>query len=463
MLKARIQAEAQAASMNRDRARLYKKGKTTNGPVVYWMSRDQRPIDNWALCHAQEMAITHEKPLLVVFCLVPVFLGATIRHYGFMLRGLRQTAETLKRYGIPFTLLQGKPASELPEYLARVGASRLVTDFDPLRIKQKWKRSVARKVKIPVHEVDAHNVVPCWVTSEKQEYSAFTIRRKIERILDDYLDSPPRPEKHPYSMKKRLPQTPWKEVFDNLKVDRHVLEVDWITPGPDAAVKAMKRFIKERLSRYEGARNDPNLPGQSDLSPYLHFGQLSAQRLAVEVTNSRAPRSSKKAFLEELIVRRELSDNFCCYSESYDSPKGFPDWARKTLYAHGEDRRDYIYTRSDFEKARTHDDLWNAAQLQMVRRGKMHGYLRMYWAKKILEWSPDPEYAVRTAVYLNDLYELDGRDPNGYTGVAWSIGGVHDRPWSERRVLGKIRYMSRDGCKRKFDVAKFIGSVIDDV
>ena len=189
-------------------------------------------------------------------------------------------------------------------------------------------------------------------------------------------------------------------------------------------------------------RNDPLKNGQSGLSPYLHFGQIAAQRVALEVMGSAGPTDARKAFLEELIVRRELSDNFCFYNPRYDRVDGFPAWARATLDRHRRDPRDYLYTPEQFEQARTHDDLWNAAQREMVRTGKMHGYLRMYWAKKILEWTPSPEEALKIAITLNDRYELDGRDPNGYAGIAWSLGGVHDRPWGERKVFGMIRYMS---------------------
>jgi len=203
-------------------------------------------------------------------------------------------------------------------------------------------------------------------------------------------------------------------------------------------------------------RNDPVADGQSNLSPYLHFGQISAQRVALEVENASVDKASRDTFLEELIVRRELADNFCFYTPQYDKFEGFPAWARKTLNAHRKDRRAYSYTLQQFEYAKTHDELWNAAQTEMVKRGKMHGYMRMYWAKKILEWTGSPEKAMETAIYLNDLYGLDGRDPNGYTGIAWSIGGVHDRAWNERPIFGKIRYMSYNGCKSKFDVKRYI-------
>ncbi len=167
----------------------------------------------------------------------------------------------------------------------------------------------------------------------------------------------------------------------------------------------------------------------------------------------------KDAFLEELIIRRELSDNFCFYNPRYDSFDGFPEWARKTLNEHRKDRRPYLYSLEQFETAQTHDKLWNAAQTEMVKRGKMHGYMRMYWAKKILEWTPSPEVAMEVAIHLNNRYELDGRDPNGYAGIAWSIGGVHDRAWNERNIFGKIRYMSYNGCKSKFNIEGYVEHV----
>jgi len=217
----------------------------------------------------------------------------------------------------------------------------------------------------------------------------------------------------------------------------------------------LREFLRERLPWYHEGRNDPMEDAQSNLSPYLHFGHISAQRIVLEVTKHDANRESQEAFLEELIVRRELSDNFCFYNAHYDHFEGFPDWAKKTLNDHRKDTREYVYSLDDFGRGDTHDQLWNAAQREMVRRGKMHGYMRMYWGKKILEWTESPEEAIKIAIYLNDRYELDGRDTNGYAGIAWSIGGVHDRAWPERPIFGKIRYMSYHGCKSKFDVMAY--------
>jgi deoxyribodipyrimidine photo-lyase len=352
--------------------------------------------------------------------------------------------------------LEGQAKQEIPAFIGRWKASLLVTDFDPLRIKRRWRDSVAHGISIPFYQVDAHNIVPCWAASSKQEYGAYTLRPKINRILSMFLDDFPVPKKHLYPWCAKLRPVPWHKVEQSLIVDRSINEVSWIKPGEQAARSALSRFIAAPLGSYKQDRNDPSRAGQSDLSPYLHFGQISAQRVALEVLKEKSAKESKDAFLEELIIRRELSDNYCLYNDSYDTTEGFPDWAKKTLDEHRKDKRLYLYDLENFEKAQTHDDLWNAAQMEMVRRGKMHGYMRMYWAKKILEWSHSPEDAMKITIYLNDKYELDGRDPNGYAGIAWSIGGVHDRAWNERNVFGKIRYMSYNGCRSKFNINSYI-------
>ncbi len=442
--------------VNPKRTRILKKGKEKAGPVVYWMSRDQRTRDNWALLFAQELALERREPMGVVFCLVPRFLDATMRHYDFMLKGIQEVEKELTKKNIPFFLLPGAPEEEIPSFVNRNGIGTLVSDFEPLRIKRGWKKRVGQKIDIPLYEVDARNIVPCWLASPKQEYGAYTLRPKIRRVLPEYLEDFPLLRKHPISWKAKSRETNWDAVRKTLDVDRGVSEIDWIQPGEKSARRTLREFIREKLPRYDEFRNDPTKDGTSNLSPYLHFGQISAQRVALEVSKTRGHKKSKDALLEELIVRRELSDNFCFYNPNYDNFDGFPDWAKKTLNDHRRDRRDYIYSLEDFQNANTHDRLWNAAQREMVEKGKMHGYMRMYWGKKILEWTASPEEATKIAIYLNDRYELDGRDTNGYTGVAWSIGGVHDRAWPTRHIFGKIRYMSYNGCKSKFDVLAYI-------
>lgn len=442
--------------MNPNRVRTLKKEHLSKGPVLYWMSRDQRVSDNWALLYAQALAMETSSPLSVVFTLSSTFLDASWRHYAFMLKGLRQVEKALSEKGIPFQLLLCDPPEGMYNFINTHRVAALVTDFDPLKIKREWKRQLLEKVTIPVYEVDTHNIVPAWIVSDKQEYAARTIRPRIHRVLDDYLEPVPRLVTHPYNNVDDLVNIQWKSIESGLTIDRSVQEVHWIQPGERAAETMLDEFISERLHGYNIKRNDPNLNGQSNLSPYLHFGQLSAQRVAWDVSHSDAPEEDVQAFIEELVVRRELSDNWCFYNHDYDTFKGFPNWAQITLNDHRADPRNYLYTLEQFEQASTHNPLWNAAQIEMVKTGKMHGYMRMFWAKKILEWSSSPEEALQIAITLNDTYSLDGRDPNGYAGIAWSIGGVHDQAWRERDIFGKIRYMNTNGCKRKFDIKRYI-------
>jgi deoxyribodipyrimidine photo-lyase len=371
-----------------------------------------------------------------------------------------QATARLHELNISFILLQGDPPDEVCRFVRRHAVGAVVTDFDPLRIKRAWRDRVACIAGVACIEVDAHNIVPCRVISQKPEYGAYTIRPKIHRLLPEFLTDFPKLLRHPFPW-INPPQPPFfkggsvEVLLDSLSVDCRVGEVS-LQPGEAAAHRHLHGFITDGLDRYNDLRNDPNAAGQSGLSPWLHFGQLSAQRVALEAGRAAGGTVSGDAFIEELIVRRELSDNFCWYNMNYDRVEGFPAWALKTIAEHRHDRRDFIYSPGQLEMGETHDPLWNAAQAEMVTTGRMHGYMRMYWAKKILEWTESPEAAMQTAIYLNDRYQLDGRDPNGYAGIAWSIGGVHDRAWGERPVFGKIRYMNAKGCKRKFDAELYI-------
>jgi deoxyribodipyrimidine photo-lyase len=435
--------------MKKERIRTLKEAgaATKSTPVVYWMSRDQRISDNWALVHAQELADQGNRPLLVVFTLVSKFLGAKRKQFDFMEVGLAELTRDFAKLNIPFTVLHGEPETTIPQFCNKVEASVLVMDFSPLRINREWKKDVVSKVNCGVVEVDAHNVIPAFFVSDKKEFAAYTIRPKVHKHLKDFLDSFPEIKvrdaknmSHAAASDHTTPKNPYS----------------WIEPGEKAAKKALEHFISNKLPRYHIDHNDPSLDGQSNLSPYLHFGMISAQRVAQDVLKADAPHDAKEAFIEELVVRRELAENFCLYEPNYDSPLGFPDWAKKTHTKHADDKREYTYDLATLESAKTHDEAWNAAQREMINTGKMHGYMRMYWAKKILEWTPDVETAMKAAIYLNDTYELDGRDPNGYTGIAWSLGGVHDRAWFERSVFGQVRYMNEAGLKRKFDLAAYI-------
>ncbi len=446
-------------AVHKNRIKKLNKDETRQGPVIYWMSRDQRVQDNWALLFARELSDQLNTSLAVVFCLVPEYSGAGFRQYDFMLQGLIEVEKDLNDLNYPFFLLRGDVTSNISSFAQKVNAGALVADFSPLRIKRTWDKSLAEKLKCPLYEVDAHNVVPCRAVSNKREYAAYTIRPKINAVLSEYLTDIP--ELKPQSIKWSAADwnpVDWQTAYTVLNVDRNVEPVKWLKPGSESAKVKFAEFTDDKLVSYADNRNDPALDAQSNLSPFIHFGQISAQRIAYEVSQNKDTENNDSAedFLEELIVRRELSDNFCFYEPLYDALLAIPDWARKTLDEHRSDERDYIYKLENFERADTHDDLWNAAQMEMVKKGKMHGYMRMYWVKKILEWTEKPEDALQIAIYLNDKYELDGRDPNGYCGILWGIGGVHDRAWAERPVYGKIRYMNYNGCKSKFDVDAYL-------
>ena len=445
--------------MKEERIRQLKNGISRPGPIVYWMSRDQRAEDNWALTFAQKLALEQSEPLGVVFCLTPNFAGATLRQYNFMLKGLAETSAYLRTKNIAFFLLVGDPVTELIRFVNQNQVQTVITDFDPLTIKQQWKRNALQELAIPVYEVDTHNIVPCWLASPKQEYGAYTLRPKLQRVLQSFLDSFTPLRNHPVNWPCPVPPFDWETTLDSLPVDRRVAPIQWLQPGSKAASQQVEHFISYHLSDYGTLSNDPGDDRQSNLSPYLHFGQLAPQRVALDILHYGKPGSSQEAFLEELIIRRELADNFCHYNQNYQTVNSFPTWARQTLESHCHDDRPYLYSQEQLDKAQTHDPYWNAAQLEMVRRGKMHGYLRMYWAKKILEWTPSPGKALKTAIYLNDRYLLDGRDPNGYTGISWAIGGVHDRAWGERPIFGKIRYMSGPRLAVKFNMKRYIERV----
>ena len=446
--------------MNFKRVREYHKPESSQGPVVYWMSRDQRVHDHWGLILAQKLALEQQQPLCVVFSLVSDFLGATFRQYDFMLKGLEEVEHTLVHFNIPFFILLGPAHKTLPKFLEKNKAGTLVSDFSPLKIHQGWIKELKDKITIPLYQVDSHNIVPCWIASSKQEYAAYTLRPKIHQLLPEFLEEFTPLKIHPFSWMHQVSFIDWPVIFRELKVNRDVAPIDWLTPGEEAAKEVLHDFINNKLSLYDKYRNDPLQNVISNLSPYLHFGQIAPQRVALNVKREMINEESKEAFLEELIVRRELADNFCFYNQNYDNPDGFPQWAKESLKSHLLDPRPYLYTLDDFETCQTHDDLWNACQMDLVIKGKLHGYLRMYWAKKILEWSHSPDEALQRTIYLNDKYFLDGRDPNGYAGMAWSIGGVHDRAWFNRAVFGKVRYMNYNGCKRKFNVSAYIDQTL---
>ncbi|MGQ9856350.1 MAG: deoxyribodipyrimidine photo-lyase [Fervidobacterium sp.] len=443
-----------------ERFRKLKEAHTVRkGPVIYWMQRDQRFEDNWALLFAQKLATENDVPLIVCFNIVKSFLNATIRQYDFMLKGLKETQDKMLEHNIPLIFTFGNTTENLLSFLNSLKPAFLVTDFNPLKTPKEWKKKIIESIDATVYEVDAHNIVPAFWISQKQEYGAYTLRPKIQKVLSKFLCEFPKPQKMPSSNLSIVDfdKLNVEKIEEALNVDKSIEPLEKPISGSQMGFEMLNEFLSNRLRSYATLKNDPTVDGTSNLSPYLHFGQISPQRVALEVIKlkEKYPQSAE-AFLEELIVRRELADNFCLYNKNYDSLEGFPDWARKSLEKHLQDKREYVYSLETLENAETHDPLWNAAQLQLIKTGYMHGYMRMYWAKKILEWTNTPAEALKYAIYLNDKYELDGRDPNGYAGISWAIGGVHDRPWKDRPIFGMVRYMSFEGCKRKFDVGKYI-------
>lgn len=432
------------------RGRIVAPGKRGTGPVIYWMERDQRLHDNWALLYAQQEAVIRKKPLIILFCLRESLSLWNDTQIFFMLEGLKKVKHEANTYSISFFCFKGNPEEILPWYCQKTDVHALVTDFSPLKEKQESLSRIVPKIQAPIVEVDTHNIVPAWEISTKKEYAAYTIRPKIKRLLSEYLTDFQALIAHPFQHSNTISD---HRLFDLNEVDQTQLHYK---PGTSEAAATLDQFLNEKLAFYEKRRNDPTTEGQSDLSPYLHFGQLSPQRTALKVISSQSPQPAKDSFLEELIIRRELSDNFCLYEKNYDSIRSFPRWAIHSLEEHLSDKRDFIYSLEDLEHARTHEELWNSCQRSLVKTHKLHGYMRMYWAKKLLEWTKHPEEALAAAIYLNDTYSLDGRDPNGYAGIAWSIGGVHDRAWPDRKIFGKVRYMNENGCRRKFDINHFI-------
>lgn len=446
-----------------------------NGPpdsagccVVYWMQRAQRGLDNPALDVAILAANELGLPLAVFFGLHPGYPNANLRHYAFLAAGLEETRQRCETRGAAF-VFRPYPQHDLLRFCDEVKAALVIGDENPLREPEGWRQSAAKKLRVPFWTVDADVIVPTKFF-EKEEYAARTLRPKITRQLPQYLQALANPElrvrwdaaARPASIPALALQQPLDPtaVLAGLPLDRSVQPVTQIQGGTTAGLRQLQTFIHDRLARYDTDRNLPHRPGTSGMSPYLHFGQVGPHTIALAVRESNAPQAAKEAMLEELIVRRELAINYVARNPHYDTLAGCHAWARKTLDEHRQDKREYVYSAAQFEQAATHDPLWNAAQREMVVTGKMHGYLRMYWAKKILEWTASPEEAFAVAVELNDRYELDGRDPNGYTGIAWAIGAKHDRPWApQRKVFGMIRYMAASGCARKFDVNAYINMV----
>ena len=441
--------------------RLNDKDAADGDRVVYWMQQSQRAEDNHALEYAVRQANDRGQGLLVVFGLTDDYPEANLRHYRFMLEGLQEVQRSLERRKIRMVVRRGRP--DRVALTAGAQASVIVCDRGYLRHQKRWRSRVALEAACPVVQVESDVVVPVAAASGKAEYAARTLRPKIHAKLERFrVGLYPTAVKHS-SLRWReegLDLSDLDAVCDGLRVDRSVGPVSGFFTGGTRRAKAMfSAFLRDRLARYAANSNQPQTDDVSRMSPYLHFGQISPLYLSRKVSELGAESGeSEDAYLEELIVRRELAVNFVHYRDDYDRYDTIPDWARRTLDEHRRDRREHRYDAKRLEAAETHDPYWNAAMREMRHTGFMHNYMRMYWGKKILEWSESPEEAFETTLMLNNRYFLDGRDPNSYAGVAW-IYGLHDRAWSEREIFGKVRYMAASGLERKCDIQGYVKKV----
>jgi deoxyribodipyrimidine photo-lyase len=429
--------------------------------VLYWMQNAQRASGNPALEHAISLANAQRLPVLVGFGLTEAYPEANLRHFAFMLQGLREAASTLAARGIALVARRGEP-DRVALDLAR-DAALVVCDRGYLRHQRRWRQRLAEEARCPVVQVEGEAVVPVEIASTRLEFAARTLRPKLHRVWDAHLrrldEQDVEVDGSRSAIESSIDLRDLEGTLASLEVDRSVPPVRRFCGGTGEARSRLEAFIAGKLDGYARGRSEPAEWHGSLLSPYLHFGQISPVEVALAVREAgRGGAEDRAAFLEELIVRRELALNFVTFEPDYDRFTALPAWARRTLAEHERDLRPHRYTMSELEAAATHDPYWNAAMAEMVHTGYMHNTMRMYWAKKILEWSGTPQEAFRTTLRLNNRYFLDGRDASSYANVAWALG-LHDRPWGERPVFGKVRYMNARGLKRKFDMDAYVQSV----
>lgn len=424
--------------------------------VLYMMQSSQRIEENPALNFAIEKANELNLPLLTAFALMPSYPNANIRHYSFMIDGLIELHKDFLDRGLSFSIFSGS-YEEICLMLSKE-AAMIVTDLGYMPFQKQMREDVARSCAKTFIAVESDVVVPIETASSKKEPYAMTIRPKIIKQLAIFL------KKHPLAnLKNKKNLNLFKEcldinkpnnLFKLLKCPNEPGASTILRGGRREALKKLNKFIEEKLPFYD-RRSDPGYDFSSGLSPYLHFGQISPVEIALAVMDARhVPINLKEKFLDELIVWRELSRNFFSFEERFDSLESLPLWAKEEIRKHSLDPRPKIYSLEYLENARTADKWWNLAQKELLHTGVMHNYMRMYWGKKIIEWTPSFKQALEILIYLNDKYAIDGRDPNGYASILWCFG-LHDRPFFERPIFGKIRYMNAAGLERKFEMEKY--------
>lgn len=422
--------------------------------VLYWMQASVRTRENHALEHAVRLANDLERPLLVAFGIDPAYSESTPRTLRFLADGLADVATGLGRRSIPFVVRKGPP-DEMASELAS-DAAALVVDRNYLGDPRRWRAELATAADVPVVEVESNVVVPVEVASDKREWAARTIRPKIHEHLDRFLteltttalDNSASPDVD--GLDAADPEALLAEIG---------IDVDGSSPrfrgGERQAHATLRRFVDDGLAQYDEAGTSVMGDFSSHLSMYLHYGHIAPTTIVRTVRDAARNRASTETFVEELVVRRELAHNFVWYEPDYDKYSALPDWAKTTLAEHRDDERDAVYTRAELEAANTHDRYWNAAMQEMKATGYLHNRLRMYWGKRIIEWTNTPEYAYRVTLDLNNRYFLDGRDPNSYANVGW-LFGLHDQAFAERPVIGKVRPMTASGLERKIDTGAYL-------
>jgi len=445
--------------------------------VLYWVQASPRILENHALEYAIERANALNKPLVACFGVTDKYPEANLRHYRFLLEGLSELWEDLrKKRGVAFHVLYGPP-DEVAAQCARGAACEVVTDLGYMRIQRQWRERLAQALDCRFTLVESEAVVPVELASEKHEFAARTLRPRIWAYIQRFCVPLAPQTLHHSQLEIPVDHGPYSALFEECPIDdseaperidaalERLESLDRSVPavsryfrgGTSEALRRLEIFCSTKLSFYGEGRNQPQSDHTSCLSAYLHFGQISPITIALAVwSRKETPRESRDAFIEELIVRRELSFNHCWYRpDDYDKLDSLPEWVHRTYAEHRDDPREHLYDLASLEQAQTHDPYWNAAQKEMVLTGRMHGMMRMYWAKKVIEWTPSWECAFDWLIYLNNKYELDGRDANSFVGVLWSFG-LHDRAHAERAIFGKLRWMSRDGLERKFPMHAYL-------
>jgi deoxyribodipyrimidine photo-lyase len=428
--------------------------------VLYWMQNSQRAEFNPALEVAVAAANRLGLPVLVGFGLTENYPEANARHYAFMLHGLAETEQALRARGLGFVIRRGSPDEVALGLAPR--AALVVCDRGYLRPQRQWRAHVAAKAGRRVIQVEGDVVVPVDLASTKAEIGARTLRPKLLRVRDRFLQPLRREAIREHAGRLEIAGdvdlTDIPALLGRLRIDRGLSPIEHLHGGYSEAKKRLRDFIASGLGHYVAGRAHPAQPAISTLSPYLHFGQISPIEIALVARDAETAGENRLSYLEELIVRRELAMNFVQTTPNYDQYDGLPDWARQTLAAHRSDRRDRVYSCQQLASADTHDSYWNAAMREMLLTGYMHNYMRMYWGKKVLQWSPTPEEGHAALLRLNNKFFLDGRDANSYANVGW-VFGLHDRPWPERPIFGKVRSMTASGLRRKTDIDAYVRKI----